>query len=381
VRLIDLRYPVGFALGLALLLGALGSPAEAKRAKLRCDAGVTLFVEGKLRIFGVPYRTPDEHGYEEYACLGAHGRPLSVGDVGADTGVGSGDTPMYAFGGGRYLGTYDVSDGEGGPSASFQVYDLKTRRSVAFTNSACCEGVSEFRVAANGALITDDGQVDVRMPRTRGVKTLSTPGVSATDLALAGNTVYWTEHPDGAAPAVRSAALDGVTGSSEARALEPVRPRATGGACTAAKGTTIVASSSVRVYERTKRGSTARLACRIGGARNIRIGSPGAPVPRIVNDRWLLSIGKGRPAASARVIDMKTGETVSNADTPGVLQTSVLTDGKMAWIEDGGRLLAQRPHVAAQFELAPASAAPTALAASRRTVYWTAGGAPHSARL
>lgn len=372
----DRRYPVGVALGLALLLGALGPATEAKGARLRCDAGVTLFVEGKLRIFGVRYRTADEWGYEEYACVGTLSRPRYVGGVGASTGTGSGDTPMYAFGGGRYLATYSVSDGEGGPSASFEMYDLRTRRSVAYANAGCCESVPEFRVASNGALVTADEQVEVRKPRTKGFTTLSTPGIPATDLALAGNTVYWTERPAGGAPIVRSASLEGVAAGPEARALEPVRPRAKGGACTAARGMTIVSSSSVRVYEPAKGG---RLACLIGGRRRVRIGSRAAPTPLIVNDRWLLSIGKGSPA-SAKVIDMKTGETVTTVDTPGVLQASLLTDGTLAWIEDGGRLLAQRPNGDAPVELAPASAAPGALATSRRTVYWTSAGAPQSAR-
>ena len=69
--------------------------------------------------------------------------------------------------------------------------------------------VPAMRVASNGALITDDGEaVDVRTPGVRDARTLSTPGVATSDLALVGSTVYWTEHPD-AAPAALPAAAPG----------------------------------------------------------------------------------------------------------------------------------------------------------------------------
>lgn len=377
------------AVVLALALAASGPTAEAKRPRLRCNAGVTLFVEGKLRIFGVRFKTADEEGYEEYACLGTHRRPLSVGLVGHDNGVGSSVTPAYAFGGGRYLGAYHSSDSEGGPDASYDVVDLERRRTVLFSNAGCCERVPGFRVASNGALITnegegDDAEVDVQLPGSRHAKVLSTPGLAATDLAVAGNVVYWTDRPHGAASAARSATLAGVPDGPEAHMLAPVRPRAKGVSCAAARGRTIVGSRSVRVYERTTSGgSTQRLACRIGGPARVRAGLPGAPAPRIVDDRWLLSLGVGRRATTATVIDMKTGDILTSVDTrggPAIRQATMLSDGSLAWLEVGGRVLAQRPGDDAAVELAAASAAPSALAASRHTVYWTSAGAPHGAR-
>ena len=62
----------------------------------------------------------------------------------------------------------------------------------------------------------------------------------------------------------------------------------------AARGRTIVASGSVRVFER----GDERFACRTG--RSGRILLAGAPPPRIVGDRWLLVLGRGTPACSTR---------------------------------------------------------------------------------
>jgi hypothetical protein len=122
-----------------------------------------------------------------------------------------------------------------------------------------------------------------------------------------------------------------------------------------------------------------RRACRIGGG-SVRIPA-GAPVPRIVNDRWLLVLGAGSPARTARVVDMKTGKTVTEvaAGGPGIHRATLLRRGTLAWLEEGGRVLAQRPGAAA-VELAPADPVPSTLAAARDTVYWTAGGTPHAAR-
>ena len=57
-----------------LALGLLRRAAGARR-RSRCGDGTTAFVDGELRIFGIHYRTPDECGFDEYACLGRR-RPL-----------------------------------------------------------------------------------------------------------------------------------------------------------------------------------------------------------------------------------------------------------------------------------------------------------------
>jgi hypothetical protein len=366
-------------LPLLLILVALGviAPAASGKRPRSCGAGVTLFVEGKLRIFGVPYRTSLEQGYEEWACLGGRG-PQSAGLEGFDGGAGSWDTPAYAFAGGRYLGSYSWTDGEGGPSASFEVDDLKTERRVSWTGATYEDGVPPFRVAENGALLfTDEDEIDLLAPGARRARTLSSSSAPAGDLALAGGTVYWTEHPKGAPAEAHSATLPGIAGDTEGRMLEPIHARPNGRGCRAARGRTLASSPAVRVYRRA--GSTVRRACRIGGG-SLRIPAR-APVPRIVNDRWLLVLGPGSPAAMARVVDMRTGRTVTTvaAGGPGIHRATMLGDGTLAWLEEGGRVLAQRPN-GVPVELAPADPAPSALAASRTTVYWTAGGAPHAAR-
>jgi hypothetical protein len=359
---------------LAVVVWLVPPGAEAKRSRLRCSDGVTLFAEGRLRIFGVHYHTSSETGYTEYACTARRRRPLSVGGVGHDTGVGSGATLAYALGGSRYLGTFDISDGEGGGSGSFEVVDLNTRRTVVFANASYSDRAPPFRVAADGTLITDAEEVHVQRPGSRHVTTLSTPSVLATDLAMVGNLAYWTEHPAGVAPVARSATLAGVPGGPEAHMLAPVRPRAKGGACRAARGRTIAGSGSVRVYERTtSSGAVRRLACRIGGSKPVRIGTHAAPAPRIVADRWLLSLG----GSGAAVVDMRTGKTVTTVQGD-IRQATLLDSGSLAWLEAGGRLLAQRPADDAPVELAPATASPGALASSRHTLYWTAGGAPQA---
>src|SRR5688572_11510365 len=107
-------------------------------------------------------------------------------------GTASGDTPAYAFGGGRYLGALSISDGEGGPSSDVTVFDLRARRTVAFLNLACCEGVPAFRVARDGTLVVlapGDGVI-VKRPGKRAV---GLAPETARDLAMAGGIVYWSE--------------------------------------------------------------------------------------------------------------------------------------------------------------------------------------------
>ena len=332
---------------LAMLI--LCAPAQAEVA---CGDGTTAFVDGRLRIFGVHYRTPDESGFEEYACLGRRTEPLYVGGVGSDTGVGSAETPVYAHAG-RFLADYSQSDGEGGPSAHVAVVDLVRRRTVSFMNLACCEGVPPLRLAPDGtvAVLAPGDGVLVKAPgrRARGLS-----GEGARDLAMHGGTVYWTEGRE-----ARSAAVAG-TGGGEATALEPVRLRRRGGACVAARGRTLVASGSVRVYET----GDGRFACRIGGRRPFALA--GSTPPRIVGDRWLLAFGEG----SARVVDSRTGRTVTRADS--VSAATLLRDGTLAWIDFGGAVHVAVPGATPLVVGDGASR----LAAARRAVYWTDATGP-----
>ena len=346
-------------LGLTVLaVLALCVPAQ---AKVGCGDGVRLFAEGRLQMFAVPWRSQDEWGADHYACWQGR-RPVAVGADYSNTGTGSDHTLTYAHAG-RFLASYHQSDGEGGPSAHVSVVDLVRRRSVSFANVACCEWTPALRLASDGTLaVLSPGEgLFVKAPGRRS-RTLADEG-AARDLAMFGGTVYWTE--DGKA---RSARLPGVRGG-EAHALEPVRVRRRGGACAAAGGRTIAASGSVRVVERVARdGSARRFACRIGGQGRFAAGFTDEPAPRIVADRWVLARGE----RSARVVDSRSGEEVTTAGGE-IAAATLLRDGTLAWLEEGGRLLAQRPGSPA-FVLAATGA--SELAAARRAVYWTRDGVP-----
>jgi hypothetical protein len=331
-----------------ILFAVLAVPAE---GRVRCDSGTTAFVDGKLRIFGVHYRTPDEWGFEEYACLGRRRKPLYVGGVGSDTGVGSAETPVYAHAG-RYLADYSQSDGEGGPSSHVTVVDLVRRRAVSFMNLACCEGVPPLRLAADGtvAVLAPGDGVLVKAPDRR-TRTLS--GDDARDLAMHGGTVYWTE-----ARVARSATLDGV-GGGEARALEPVRLRR-GRTCGDVRGRTIAATGSVRVFAQ----AGERFGCRIGRPGQFVVERGSA---RIVADRWVLA----RDARRARVFDSQTGHVVASARP--ATNATLLQDGTLVALQPGGRLLAQ---ASGGRRVLLAAAGARALAAARRAVYWTEAGIP-----
>ncbi|MEA2312428.1 MAG: hypothetical protein QOE28_2396 [Solirubrobacteraceae bacterium] len=359
--------------GLAASIALAALAPTSASARPACGDGVRLFLEGPVRIFGVPFRTASEEGYDEYACLGAHGRTTGVGLVDQTTGTGSAGTPAFAIGGHRYLGVFAVSDGEGGPDASYWVTDLRTGRDVLFTNAAFESGVvPPFRVAADGSLVRGGEAVSVMRPGVRGAKTLSNPSATAGDLAMTGATVYWTERPGG----VRSAKLPGLSAGPEALMLEPTGAAAAGATCGAAHGRTIAASPHVRVFTVRPIYSTglARRACRIRGGPAIGLPAGSAPVPRIVGDRWLLALTSGR----ATVYDMRTGAPVARA--AGVDRATVLADGSLAWIDASRGVFARAPGAAAATQLAPATPAPGALAAGRHVVYWTAGGEPHGAR-
>jgi hypothetical protein len=343
------------ALALLLLL-VVASSAEA--AKVSCASGTTAFVTGNLRIFGVHFDNPDpfggfEFGDDEYACVGGAG-PRSVGGTYSNSGTGSADTPAYAYDGRRYLAVYDTDDGEGGPSAHLRVLDLVRKRSFAFTNVACCEGVPAFRVGGDGTLValTPGEGLFVKRPGHR-ARSLAEEGVPR-DLAMRGGTVYWTE-----GGVARSAVLDGLSGG-EATMLEPVRMRRRGGACAAGRSRTVAASGSVRVMAN-------GFGCRIGAEGRFRVRG----AARIVADRWVLV----RRGDTARVIDSRSGRTVARADA--VADATLLADGTLAWIAPDGRLLVWPGDSGASLIL---GAGADELAAARRVVYWTENGAPRSFR-
>ena len=119
-----------------------------------------------------------------------------------------------------------------------------------------------------------------------------------------------------------------------------------------------------------------------GGADNLR-----HKEVRIVNGRWILlrDVVAGPHATTGiiRVVDSVSARVVTEVDTEtGRLgQTTLLPNGTLAWITPGGPLLVQRPEAEDPTELAPASAAPTALASAPHKIYWTTGGTAHAYRV
>jgi hypothetical protein len=341
----------------AVAMVLIGIVAKAAEARPRCGSGTTAFVEGKLRIFGISFDRPDtfggrEFGFDAYACLGGRGKPVSVGGRYDNTGTASADTPAYAYDGRRYLAAYDTDDGEGGPSAHLSVLDLRTGRWSAFTNAACCENVPAFRVAHDGSLVanTPGEGLFVKRPGHR-ARTLSLD--APVDLAMRGETVYWTSRG-----VAHSIVLDGAGAGAEALMLEPVRVDGRPGCA----GRAIAAAGSVRILKRGAR----RVGCRIGGPHRFPAGVAGDPRPRIVSGRWVLL----RAGDTARVVDSRTGKVVARAGE--VSQSTVLRDGTLAWIDTTGRLITRRPG----FGPSLVADGATALAAARRAVYWTRDGVP-----
>jgi hypothetical protein len=95
-----LKVRTALAAAAALLFAAAVPSAH---AAVRCTSGSTIFLDGNVRIFSIPFKDDDEVRPFHYACLGGRGRPLLVGTDGEGPGVALGYMPAYAFAGGRYL--------------------------------------------------------------------------------------------------------------------------------------------------------------------------------------------------------------------------------------------------------------------------------------
>jgi hypothetical protein len=273
----------------------------------------------------------------------------------------------YSFAGGRYLLSATYGEDEAGQTGDYAVYDLRARRRVSSTDLVLDTDMgAQYALAADGRMvIADEGVVQLRRPGASN-QALSPAGVTAGDIALSGTTLYWTETPQSAPPLARSTQLGGEPAPGGER-LEPVEIRR-GGACTRRSGTTVLQSSRVRVLRR----GAGYVGCRFGDALAVRLPAETSVTGlRVVADRWLLVPAGDR----THVIDMRARRTVTVADAP--VETTLLDDGTLAWVESGGRLLAAAPG-AAPDELAASGA--SALASSRTAVYWTADGAPQRFR-
>ena len=273
---------------LAVLLPLLAAaPAEAKVA---CGDGTTAFVDGKLRIFGIHYRTLDEWGFDEYACLGRR-RPLLVGGVGSDNGhrVG-GDARLRARGPlPRLLLTRATARA------------ARARRLGRRPDPAPAGLVRERRV-----LRVDAGD-PARHRRHRGGdragrgRVRQGAGPARADARRRGRratsrcTAAPSTGPRAAQP--RSAALPGVSRrrGDRARAGAPAPPRRR------LRGRARPHDRRLGLRAGLRDAATGASPAAIG--RRGRIPLAGSTPPRIVGDRWLLVFGEG----SARVLDTRTG--------------------------------------------------------------------------
>jgi hypothetical protein len=372
----------------SIVVGALIAPGAA-HARVRCGSGATIYQDARLRVFGVHFvdRADSEgpfRGYDEYACARGSRRPTGLGITGFDAGVNSEDVPEIAFDGSRYLALVDTSDGEGGPDSLYETDDLKTGRRLHFVSGGCCADTDNnvpgpIRAGPGGSLIRDEDEIDLYAGGHG--QTLSTPNAEATELALVGNTVYWTEQDTGPAVA-RLATLAGAAPPRENYVLQPVEV-STKPDCAPRRSTTLLRTARFQIYTRHSR----RRACRVGHRGSLAFGMPGqtrtARDLRTAGGRWVLALDTyAGPTGNHDVLevaDMRRGKVVTTVDAPAIAQATLLADGTVSWLETGGRLLAQAPGAAGPTVLADAAAAPTALAGGRRTIYWTTGGAPHFA--
>ncbi len=328
-------------------------------APVHCDAGATMYVDGPLRVFGTAFR---EHeggntvvGHNQYACVGGR-RATPLGTDFESTGAFGGGIPKYVFAGGRYLAVASYDYGEGGEDQSLDVVDLRTRRRLKSVNGLWDDDAGPvIRLSANGDLVTgDDGLVTVH-PLGGEDSVLSNDGA---DLAVAGTTVYWTE-PGGP----RSATLPGRPSEEPDDVLAPVA-FSHDNPCDSRPGTTLARTPHVRVV---RRGRTT-VACQVGSRRAVTL-PRGVDDLHVAGDRWLVASA----GDDATVIDTRKRRVVTKAFR-GVRQ-ALLANGTLVVNDGAGTLKAYAPG-AAPTTLEAVGA--TALASTDTTVYWTAGGAPHS---
>jgi hypothetical protein len=347
----------GIAVVLVLVATALAGAAEPKPPPT-CSSGFVVVRDGHLTIIGMVRRGD----LRLYACLG-HGRPYEVGDD---------DTYIITFDGTRYLGELSIAIGGEGPAdASYFVDDLRARRFVTYVPSVDTpDEIDPFRVTAAGALARDDYGIQLVRPGFRGDARLIKPLGVGNELAYTGTTLYWTD-PTGNGSVARSATVGGAVAPQthvyDLRALDVGALNHRRGRCARLRGRVVAASPLVRVVAR----GGVRRACAIG-RRWVRALGPGAL--RIAGDRWLLRMTTDR----AELIDARNGR-VALAVPGGMREVAMGEYGALAWLDPGGRLLGwlgsspgHPPTV-----LAEATDAPTALAASDRSIYWTSAGSPH----
>ena len=336
-----------------------------------CASARTVVLDGPLRIVGT--RVPTQHKRDRvglYACLRG-GRPTAIGQSGYPGFSGATDVDVVTFDGARYLATITVRDS--GTGARYRVFDLRRHRQVTLARSAAIGfGEDPFRVLPTGTLARSDFGVQLIPRGFRGDEASLTKlgSTRSYDLAYVGSTLYWSTSANSFSPVVAAATtVDAPAAAPENRVydithLGPYNLTRHPGRCEDLPGRLVAASVDVRVVAH--RG--ARRVCSIGGKRVAPAGVERraadrrrrvAPEPRCRRreaDRYVDRQGRGaRARAGAQPPSPRT------AARPGSTTAAASSSPDRA----------EGPGV-----LAPAGDAPSALAASQETIYWTSAGAP-----
>ena len=345
---------------LVTLLALLTLPAAARARPVTCRSGATLAAFPGLRIIAVAFhhRRFDNFGYQEYACTGRHARPLHVGLSSGAGGAFEEDVERYDLIGGRYLAAGDHEEDEGGGSVTVTVWDLRTRRPVvrAAPISGDNGGDPLIRLSAGGTAI-DPGEGEITLAAPGHEPRLLTTG-GAADVAVTGSTLYWTE-----ADGVHTTTLPGPAGDAPDSFVDLPVGGLYPGRCRARVGNDVARDGWLRVAH----GASGWFACTMRSRRALRLPADlELGSVRIAAQRWVYFAAGG----TGHVADMKS-RTLAGDVTPGA-QPLLLDDGRVAWLDATGTVMAQRPG-AAPVQLATGA---SALAAAGTVLYWTSGGVP-----
>jgi hypothetical protein len=361
----------------ALLVTAAVAPAGARPARSSCRSAPRILAAGRLTIF-YSFASTSDDTLDERACLGTGPSMHVGGSFSSPDSEDEDNTEAYAWDGSRHVVARTIYAVAVAGGYRYFVYDLERRTAREVTDDVNPQGLAPDGpplVTAGGDVLLehrfaahDDGRAislySTGSRRKPYETLLSTEGAVASQLALIGNTAYWTERG-----AAHTATLPGPPTRAENQVVAPVSADgfASASPCDRLSGATVAGTVRVRVLRRAGR----ILVCRAGGPSSVRI--PAGAI-RIARDRWVLSRGASR----LTLVDAQRGRTVRSVR--GIRAATMLQDGALAWIDATGRLLLARPAQRTPRVLAPAATAPTALASASATVYWTAGGAPHRFR-
>jgi hypothetical protein len=379
---------IGLLLALAVVACGGVTTAQADRhhrTSLTCRSGTTVVLQGRLRVFAVAVRYRNEStegelftGFNVYGCVPG-GRPQFVGQTGEDLDCEDWIHGLV-FDGSTQLGATLASSCEADENDDVRSVDLRTGRR--YENDSLGIAVGQM---ANGSTlqVADNGFGALELAPRRGRRLALAPGSDhPSEVAVTGATAYWTQKARGRGRA--SELVRSIRQPANARQPEnirvgvlfgpgPARTIVRHSACERHPGTTIARSPSVRVYVV----GSAHVACSRTQPQPVALSArTTAGAVRIVDNRWLATIAGSGPRRTITVYDMNRGKAVTRVRAP-IASWTVSGHGALAWIVRGGPLEIKTPAGHRPRTLAHRADAPTALASSSRTVYWTAGARPH----